>query len=85
MPSHKSAEKRMRTAGEARLRNRSDRSRCRAAEKRVLLSSDKAAAQAELVKAYALLDHMAAAGLYHRNTVARRKSKLARHVGSLQS
>ena len=84
MPSHKSAEKRMRTSAVARLRNRTERSRCRVAEKRVLLLGDKTAAQAELVRAYALLDHMAAKGLYHRNTVARHKSKLARHVNSLQ-
>jgi len=84
MPSHKSAEKRMRTSSAARLRNRAERSRCRVAEKRVLLLSDKAEAQAELTRAYTLLDHLGAKGLYHRNTVARHKSKLARHVNSLQ-
>jgi small subunit ribosomal protein S20 len=84
MPSHKSAEKRMRTSAVARLRNRTERSRCRLAEKRVLVLRDKAAAQVEMTKTYALLDHMAAKGLYHRNTVARHKSKLARYVNSLQ-
>lgn len=74
----------MRTSANARLRNRSDRSRCRLIEKQVLDLKDKAVAQAELVKAYALLDHMVAKGLYHRNTVARQKAKLARHVRSLQ-
>lgn len=74
----------MRTSAVARLRNRTERSRCRVAEKRVLLLRDKTVAQAELVRAYGLLDHMAAKGLYHRNTVARHKSKLARHVNSLQ-
>jgi small subunit ribosomal protein S20 len=75
----------MRTSVAARLRNRAERSRCRLAEKRVLVLRDKTAAQAELVEAYTLLDHMAAKGLYHRNTIARHKSKLARYVNSLQS
>lgn len=85
MPAHKSAEKRMRTSAIARLRNRQNRSRCRIAIKRVLLSESKASAQAEFVKAAALLDRMATKGLYHRNTVARHKAKLSRHVNSLKS
>jgi small subunit ribosomal protein S20 len=84
MPSHKSAEKRMRTSAVARLRNRQNRSRCRIAIKRVLLAEDKTSAQAELIKASALLDRMATKGIYHRNTVARHKARLSRHVSSLK-
>ncbi|RPH94781.1 30S ribosomal protein S20 [candidate division KSB1 bacterium] len=84
MPQHKSAEKRMRTSAEARIRNRQKRTRCRAAEKKVLSLADKPTAQVELAKVFALLDHMATKGLYHQNTTARIKAKLSRHVGSLQ-
>jgi ribosomal protein S20 len=73
----------MQSSAAARLRNRGRRSRCRAAEKRVLDLQDKVAAQSELARAFAVLDHMAAKGLYHRNTVARRKAALAHHVNSL--
>lgn len=74
----------MRTSAEARIRNRQKRTRCRAAEKKVLSLTDKASAQAELTKVFALLDHMASKGLFHRNTTARVKAKLSRYVGSLQ-
>jgi small subunit ribosomal protein S20 len=84
MPQHKSCEKRMRTSNEARVRNRRNRSRCRIAEKRVMEAKDRGAALEELRKAFSLLDHMADKGLVHRNTAARQKAKLARHVGALQ-
>ncbi|MFZ5433175.1 MAG: 30S ribosomal protein S20 [Calditrichota bacterium] len=85
MPQHKSCEKRMRTSTAARTRNRRDRSRCRIAIKDVLNTTDKSAAAAELTKVFALLDRMVAKGIYHRNTVARRKALLSRHVNLLQS
>ena len=74
----------MRTSSVARLRNRENRSRCRLAVKHVLQTEDRATAQAELIKASALLDRMVAKGLYHRNTVARHKARLSRHVNSLK-
>lgn len=84
MPQHKSCEKRMRTSTEARTRNRSNRSRVRVAEKRVMDAKDRTAALEEMRAAFSLLDHMADKGLVHRNTAARQKAKLARHVGALQ-
>jgi small subunit ribosomal protein S20 len=85
MPQHKSCEKRMRTASEARLRNRRDRSIYRGAEKQVLDSTIKSEATAHLVQAYTVLDKMASKGLMHRNTAARHKAKLTAHVNALQS
>jgi small subunit ribosomal protein S20 len=84
MPQHKSCEKRMRTSAEARIRNRSHRSRVRVVEKRVMEAKDRTAALEEMRKAFSLLDHLADKGLVHRNTAARQKAKLARHVGALQ-
>jgi small subunit ribosomal protein S20 len=74
----------MRTSAEARTRNRSQRSQVRVAEKKVMEAKDRTAALEELRKAFCMLDHMADKGLVHRNTAARQKAKLARHVGALQ-
>lgn len=85
MPQHKSCEKRMKTAAAARLRNRQDRARCRAAEKKVQISPNLESARIDLTAAFALIDRMVAKGLYHRNSAARRKSALARRIAKLQS
>jgi small subunit ribosomal protein S20 len=83
MPQHKSCEKRMRTSAAARLRNRNDRSQCRTMEKTLLSTKSKSEAQTTLVTAYELLDRMVSKGVLHRNTAARQKAKLSRHVNSL--
>jgi len=85
MPQHKSCEKRMKTAAAARIRNRRDRARCRAAEKKVQSAQKLDSARADLNTAFALIDRMVAKGIYHRNSAARRKSALARRVSKLQS
>jgi len=85
MPQHKSNEKRMRTSAAARTRNRTSRADCRVVEKNVLQASDKSQAAKLLLKAYKVLDSMAAKGVIHTNTAARHKAKLARHVGKLET
>lgn len=85
MPQHKSCEKRVRTSTKARERNRRDRARCKTAEKRVLSVSDAAIAPDKLSEAYSTLDSMAAKGILHPRTAARRKSRLARHASGLIS
>ena len=85
MPQHKSNEKRMRTSAAARTRNRKNKSRARLAEKRVLQSKDRKEATELLVKAYKVLDNLAAKGVLHQNTASRQKAKLARHLNSLQT
>ena len=85
MPQHKSNEKRMRTSAAARIRNRVDKSHSRVAEKRVLQAKDQKEAAGLLVTAYKVLDGMASKGVLHRNTAARHKAKLARHVSSLKT
>lgn len=51
--------------------------------KRVLEVTDKTEANNRLKEAYDLFDRMTAKHLLHRNTAARRKAVLARHVNSL--
>ncbi len=75
----------MRTSAKARERNRRDRARCRTAEKRVLGLTDAAVAPDKLSEAYVTLDRMAAKGILHPRTAARRKARLARHANSLNS
>ncbi|MBU0508869.1 30S ribosomal protein S20 [bacterium] len=75
----------MKTAAAARLRNRRDRARCRAAEKHVLNATDIAAARTALMEAYALMDRMVHKGLFHRNAAARRKAALAHRVNRMQA
>jgi small subunit ribosomal protein S20 len=72
------------TSAQARTRNRRDRSRYRDAEKKVLSIQDKKVAASELKQAFRLFDHLAAKGVLHRNTAARHKAKIARHVAALQ-
>jgi small subunit ribosomal protein S20 len=85
MPQHKSCEKRVLTSEKARIRNRRDRSRCRSVTKRVLEVTAKTEATNRLQEAYDLLDRMAAKHILHRNTAARRKALLARHVNALSA
>jgi small subunit ribosomal protein S20 len=85
MPQHKSCEKRILTSIKARTRNRRDRSRCRSITKNVLEITDKTEATNRLREAYDLLDRMADKHILPRNTAARRKALLARHVNSLSA
>ncbi len=75
----------MKTAAKARERNRADRARCRTAEKRVLQVTDAAQASEKLSSAYTTIDRMAAKGILHPRTAARRKARLARHANALNS
>jgi len=83
MPNIKSAKKRMQLSAEARLKNRSERTRIRTAIKNVRLATSTEAAQTRLREAVALLDRAATRRLIHPRRVARIKSQLAHHVGAL--
>jgi len=73
----------MRTSALARLRNRQDRSRCRSVEKHVTEARTQTDARARLSEVFSVLDGMAAKGVLHANTVARRKSRLTNMVSKL--
>jgi small subunit ribosomal protein S20 len=51
----------------------------------VLGIREKSAGVSALAQAFELLDHMATKGVLHKNTAARHKAKLTRHVNSLQA
>lgn len=69
----KSGLKRLRQSQRRRLRNQAARSRVRTLTKRAA-----AGGEAELRQAIAALDKTAAKGIIHKNTAARKKSRLMR-------
>ena len=86
MAHSKSAKKRIRQSAKANDRNRAKKSELRTHSKKVLAAieaGDKAAAETALRLAMQKLDKAAKARVMHPNTVARRKSQLAKKVGAL--
>ena len=85
MPQHKSCVKRLKTNEKARIRNRAYKTRMRNLEKKVLSHTKLEEAQRDLNAAVSILDRLANKKVIHRNTAANHKSKLMRHVQSLQA
>ena len=81
MPNIKSAAKRVLTIQKRTERNRRIKSTVRTAVRRfheALASDNKEEAQAKLRQALVLIDKAATKGVMHKNTAARRKSRLAK-------
>ena len=81
-----SARKRIRQTVKRRLRNRDRKREIRLEVKKMqsaIVGGDKAAATEELKKAQSVLDRIATRGTIHKNTAARRKSKLAKKINAL--
>lgn len=86
MASHKSALKRIKQTLQRTERNRAHTTRLRheiRKLRRALHAKDKAAAETLLRPTLALIDHYSSLGILHRNTAARYKSRLTRHVNEL--
>lgn len=83
MPQHKSAIKRARQSLTRRLHNRDLRSKMRTYIKKVLVSTDKAEAEANLKVAVSYLDRMGRKGIVHKSQAANKKSRLVKHVNKL--
>ena len=86
MPHHKSAEKRLRQTETRTTINRSRMSRVRTFVKKVetaIETGDKAAAQSALQEAQPELHRATSKGVMHRNTVARKLSRLAARINAL--
>ncbi len=86
MANHQSTKKRMRQNEKRRATNRSSRSRLRTQIKKLreaIALSDKKQSAAELVPTISLIDKMVNKNILHRNTAARYKSRLTRHVNAL--
>ena len=83
MDRHPQQIKRERQDVNRRAKNISDMSRLRTQIKRVLESTEKDKAQTEYTIAVSYIDKAASKGLLHKNTAGRRKSKITRHLNSL--
>ena len=86
MPHHKSAEKRLRQTEKRTAVNRARVSRVRTFVKKVELaisSGDKVAAQSALQLAQPELHRATGKGVMHKNTVARKLSRLSARINAL--
>ena len=86
MPHHKSAEKRLRQTEKRTVINRARMSRVRTFVKRVeaaIETGDRAAAQSALQLAQPELHRATTKGVLHKNTVARKLSRLATRINAL--
>jgi small subunit ribosomal protein S20 len=86
MPHHKSAEKRLRQTESRTAVNRSRMSRVRTFVKKVetaIASGDKTAAQSAFQVAQPELHRATTKGVMHRNTVARKLSRLTARINAL--
>ena len=84
MDRHPQQIKRERQDVKRRARNVSNLSRLRTQIKNVLQADDKNKAQEEYTKAVSYIDKAAGKGLIHKNTAARRKSRITKHLNSLK-
>jgi len=78
----KSAQKRIRVAAKRQARNKHIKSTTKTAIKKVTVaaSAKNDDAKALLIQAIAAIDKAASKGVYHKNTAARKKSKLTKMV-----
>ncbi len=86
MAHHKSAEKRIRQTEKRTANNRARTSRIKTEVKKVelaIVGGDKSAAEAALKAAQPELHRGVSKGLLHRNTVARKISRLSKRVKAL--
>lgn len=87
MPNIKSAIKRVATAEQKRANNATAKSAMRTAVKQaeVAIANNEANAKEVLVAASKKLDKAATKGLIHKNAAARKKSRLAKRLNSLNA
>jgi small subunit ribosomal protein S20 len=86
MANHKSAEKRVRQNAKRKEINRSNRSKLRTQIKKLrtaLAGHDKPASGELLNPTVSMIDKAVNKGIIHKNTAARHKSRLTRHVSNL--
>lgn len=86
MANHKSAIKRVRQTEKKNAINRSNRSKLRTQIKSLraaVAAGDKTASEEILYPTVSLIDKAVNKGLIHKNTAARHKSRLTKHVANL--
>jgi|WetSurMetagenome_2_1015567.scaffolds.fasta_scaffold131050_2 small subunit ribosomal protein S20 len=85
MAHHKSAKKRIRSSERKRVYNQTAISKIKTLTKKVLGSKDKTEVEKVYQDAVAALDKNVNKGRIHRNTAARKKSTLAKHLNKLSA
>ena len=86
MPNHKSAKKRVRQTERRNEVNRRNRSRLRTEIKKLrgsLSAKNEQNSQESLPTTVSMIDKMVGKGIIHRNTAARLKSRLTKHVNAM--
>ena len=83
MPTHKSAEKRVRQSQKRKLHNKYYAKSMRTAVKKLRNTTDKEQAREQLPRVFAMLDKLAKKNIIHKNKASNLKSKLTKHVNSL--
>ncbi|MBE7515989.1 MAG: 30S ribosomal protein S20 [Chloracidobacterium sp.] len=86
MANHKSALKRVRQTAKRNELNRSNRSKLRTSIKKVrsaVAANDKKAGEELLLTTVSMIDKAVNKGLIHKNTAARHKSRLTKHVNAI--
>ncbi len=86
MANHKSAEKRVRQNAKRKEINRNNRSKLRTSIKKLrtaVAGHDKTGSVELLTPTVSLIDKAVNKGILHRNTAARYKSRLTKHVSEL--
>ncbi|UCE19146.1 MAG: 30S ribosomal protein S20 [Gemmatimonadota bacterium] len=83
MPTHKAAEKHLRTSKKRRARNMAQKSMAKTAVKKVLQAEDLESGREALKSATSALDKLARKRIVPKKRVARHKSKLTKRVTAL--
>lgn len=83
MANHKSAKKRIRTNDRKRVRNKASLSKVKTLVKNVFDSEEQAKGTENLKVAISFLDRTVCKGRMPKNTASRKKSQMAKFVGSL--
>lgn len=83
MPQHKSAIKRLRQDEKRKEHNNTRRSKMRTLVRKVTTSTEKESAEKNLKEAVSFIDRLSVKGIIHKNTAARKKSKLTKFVNNL--
>ena len=85
MANIKSAQKRIRTAAKRQMRNKHIKSSTKTAIKKVTVAAGAKDTDAKtlLIQAISAIDKAASKGVYHKNTAARKKSRLTKMVNKI--
>ncbi|MGE5499125.1 MAG: 30S ribosomal protein S20 [Syntrophothermus sp.] len=85
MAHHKSAKKRIKVTARRTAENKIANSKIKTLVKKVLNNDEKAEVEAAYKQAVSAIDKNVTKGRLHKNTAARKKSALTRHLNSLGS